>query len=44
MVMLKKGYGLLEFYTDEVSSIENVRSVETFVVYKSFNLMVPLTR
>ncbi len=44
MVMLKKGYGLLEFYTDEVKKIENVRSVETFVVYKSFNLKVPLTR
>lgn len=43
-VMLKKGYGLLEFYTDEVSKIDNVRSVETFVIYKSFNLKLPLTR
>jgi Lrp/AsnC family transcriptional regulator for asnA, asnC and gidA len=42
MVMLKKKFGMLEFYTEEVSQIENVRSVETFVIYKSFNLKVPL--
>lgn len=42
MVMLKKEFGILEFYTEEVARIENVRSVETFVVYKSFNLKVPL--
>jgi Lrp/AsnC family transcriptional regulator for asnA, asnC and gidA len=42
MVLLKKQFGMLEFYTNEVSKIENVRSVETFVVYKSFNLKVPL--
>ena len=42
MVMLKRSFGMVEFYTEEVSQIENVRSVETFVVYKSFNLKVPL--
>ena len=42
MVMLKKNFGMVEFYTEEVSKVENVRSVETFVVYKSFNLKVPL--
>lgn len=41
--MLGKDFGLLEFFTQEVATIENVRSVETFVVYKSFNLKVPLT-
>jgi Lrp/AsnC family transcriptional regulator for asnA, asnC and gidA len=41
-VMLKKEFGILEFYTEEVSRLEDVRSVETFVVYKSFNLKVPL--
>ncbi len=41
-VMLDTDFGLLEFFTEEVSTIENVRSVETFVVYKSFNLKVPL--
>jgi len=42
MVMLNKQFGMLEFYTEEVSQIEDVRSVETFVVYKSFDLKVPL--
>ncbi len=41
-VMLKKEFGILEFYTEEVSQVEDIRSVETFVVYKSFNLKVPL--
>ncbi len=41
-VMLKKEFGMVEFYTNEVSKLANVRSVETFVVYKSFNLKVPL--
>ncbi len=41
-VLLKRNFGMVEFYTEEVSKIENVRSVETFVVYKSFNLKVPL--
>lgn len=41
-VMLSNEFGLLEFFTEEVSTLENVRSVETFVVYKSFNLKIPL--
>jgi Lrp/AsnC family transcriptional regulator for asnA, asnC and gidA len=41
MVLLNEGFGLLEFYTEEVSKIEDVQSVETFVVYKGFNLKVP---
>ncbi len=41
VVLLKEGYGLLEFYTKEVSQITDVLSVETFVVYKSYNLKVP---
>lgn len=40
-VLFKKGFGLLEFYTEEMSKIDGVRSVETFVVYKSYNLKVP---
>jgi len=43
MVMLSRDFTILEFYTEEVSTIDNVSSVETFVVYKSFNLKVPLT-
>ncbi|MEA3466921.1 MAG: Lrp/AsnC family transcriptional regulator [Thermodesulfobacteriota bacterium] len=41
-VMLAKDFGILEFYTEEASKINNVQSVETFVVYKSFNLKVAL--
>jgi len=33
-VLLKTGFGLLEFYTQEVSKL-------TFVVYKSYNLKIP---
>ena len=41
IVLLKSGFGLLEFYTEEVSKIKDVQAVETFVVYKSYNLKVP---
>ncbi len=41
LVLFKKGFGLLEFYTEEMSRVEGVRSVETFVVYKSYNVKVP---
>jgi Lrp/AsnC family transcriptional regulator for asnA, asnC and gidA len=41
LVLLKEGFGLLEFYTEEVACIKEVQSVETFVVYKAYNLKVP---
>ena len=41
VVLLKSGFGLLEFYTDEVSKLKDVQSVETFVIYKSYNLKLP---
>lgn len=41
IVLLKEAFGLLEFYTDEVANLEGVQSVETFVVYKSYNLKMP---
>jgi len=41
VVLLKESYDLLEFYTEAVSKIEDVQSVETFVVYKNYNLKVP---
>ncbi len=40
-VLLTEEFDLLEFYTSEVSKISQVRSVETFVVYKSYNGLVP---
>ena len=41
MVLLREGFGLLEFYTDEVARLKEVQSVETFVVYKGYNLKIP---
>jgi Lrp/AsnC family transcriptional regulator for asnA, asnC and gidA len=41
MVLLGEGFNLLEFYTQEVYRLKGVRSVETFVVYKGYNLKVP---
>ncbi len=41
LVLFKKGFGLLEFYTEEIANIKGIGSVETFVVYKSYNLKVP---
>lgn len=40
-VLLRDDFGLLEFYTQEVSRVEEVQSAETFVVYKGFNARVP---
>ena len=41
IVLINEGFGLLEFYTEEVSRIKMVQSVETFVIYKSYNLKIP---
>ena len=41
-VLLSKNFTMLKFYTEEVSTLENIRSVESFVVYKSFNLKLPM--
>jgi len=41
IVLINENFGLLEFYTEEVSRIKMVQSVETFVVYKGFNLKIP---
>ncbi len=41
LVLFTRDYGLQEFYAQEVSKIDDVRSLETFVIYKSYNLKVP---
>jgi len=41
IVLLSDAFDLLEFYTEEVYRLKHVRSVETFVVYKGYNLKVP---
>lgn len=40
-VLLNEEFGLLEFYTQEVSKIEDVQDIETFVVYKGYQQKVP---
>ncbi len=40
-VFLKEGFGLLEFYTEEVNRLEGIQSIESFVVYKGYNLLTP---
>lgn len=41
VVFLNEGFGLLEFYTEEVARLKDVQSVETFVVYKGYNMKIP---
>ncbi len=40
-IALRKEFGLLEFYTEELSKVQDIRSVEAFVVYKSYNIKIP---
>jgi len=40
-VLLGKNHTLLEFITEQVASIGDVRTVESFIVYKGYNLKVP---
>ncbi len=40
-VLLNEEFSLLEFYTHEVTKVEDVADVETFIVYKGYNLSVP---
>ncbi|WP_373498313.1 Lrp/AsnC family transcriptional regulator [Desulfococcus sp.] len=40
-VLFNDDYSLEDFYTEEVSRIDGVQSMETFVIYKNFNLKVP---
>jgi len=40
-VLLGHDYSLLEFITEQVARIEEVQSVESFIVYKGYNLKVP---
>jgi Lrp/AsnC family transcriptional regulator for asnA, asnC and gidA len=41
VVLLKEDFSLLEFYTEQMSRIKGIQSVETFVVYKDYNFQVP---
>ena len=41
VVILNEENTLLEFITQKVGSIEGVKSIESFVVFKGFNMKVP---
>ena len=41
VVILNEEHTLLEFITQKVGSIEGVKSIESFVVFKGFNMKVP---
>ena len=40
-VHLKNGFGLLEFLSEELGTIDRIESIETYLVYKGFNIKVP---
>ncbi len=40
-VHLKTGFGLLEFLSEELGRIDRIESIETFMVYKGYNIKVP---
>jgi len=41
VVLFNDDYSLQELYTEELSKIDGVQSLETFVAYKNFNLKIP---
>ncbi len=41
LASLNESFGLAEFITQELDSIEDIQSAETFVVYRSFNIRIP---
>jgi len=40
-VLFSKKFRLLDFISEEASKIEEVQTIETFVVFKGYNMMVP---
>jgi Lrp/AsnC family transcriptional regulator, regulator for asnA, asnC and gidA len=42
-VVVTKDFGLTEFITEEMDRVGDIQAIETFVVYKSFQLEVPYT-
>lgn len=37
----EKGFGLLEFFTEELAKVDKIQDFETFVVYQGIDLHVP---
>ena len=40
-VHLKQGFGFLEFLSEELGRVEGIKSIESFMVYKGFEIKVP---
>ncbi|MCG8452649.1 MAG: Lrp/AsnC family transcriptional regulator [Spirochaetales bacterium] len=40
-VHLKSSFGLLEFLSEELGKVKGIDAVETFMVYKGYNIKVP---
>jgi len=40
-VHLKSGFGLLQFLSEELGRVERIEFIETYMVYKGFNIKVP---
>ena len=40
-VVLTKDFGLTEFITEEMDRVKDIQAIETFVVYRSFQLEIP---
>lgn len=40
-VLLGTDYTLLEFITEQIATVTDVQTVESFIVYKGYNLKVP---
>lgn len=41
LLMLRQGFGLMEFYSEEMTKVDGIRSVESFVVYKGIRHKTP---
>ncbi len=41
LVLLKKDFSLLDFLADEIDKVSDIQTVETYVIYKSFNQRIP---
>lgn len=41
LLMLREGFGLMEFYSEEMTKVDGIQSVESFVVYQGIRQMNP---
>lgn len=41
VVMLNEDFGLVDFISDQLDDVEDILLAETFIVYRSYDLLVP---